>query len=73
MYHSISLSSLVTVKGSIPFPAWVRVKIIMYPFTFPIKEYGDEVESQQGVPDTHTDADTHTYRVAQTHAITDTI
>lgn len=52
MYHNISLSSLVTVKGRIPFPAWVRVKIIMYPFTFPIKEYGDEVESQQGVPDT---------------------
>lgn len=26
----------------------------MYPFTFPIKEYGDEVESQQGVPDTQT-------------------
>lgn len=48
------LSSLVTVKGGIPFPAWVRVKIIMYPFTFPIKEYGDEVASQQGVSDTDT-------------------
>lgn len=52
MFHNISLSSLVTVKGRIPFSAWVHVKIIMYPFTFPIKEYGDEMASQQGVHDT---------------------
>lgn len=47
----------------------------MYPFTFPIKEYGDE--SQQGVSDTdaHSHTDTHTHAVhrgAQTNACTQT-
>ena len=63
VYHNISFP-FVTVKGRIPFPGWPCVKIIILPFTFPIKEYGNEARMSAGGLEkdilTHTHTHTHT-------------